>query len=130
MRTPHCGGMHFTLFLKLIRLRSENRTAVIFFREMRWFFLWPVALVALASSLKLGPPSAQPKLPPSSSSAQERKGKNGARSAFPSCEAAAKSCVTHFSDHTSYPNIAAGESIGPLDFYRFNDNIYIVNDLR
>ena len=97
---------------------------------MRWFFLWPVALVALASSLKLGPPSAQPKLPPSSSSAQERKGKNGARSAFPSCEAAAKSCVTHFSDHTSYPNIAAGESIGPVDFYRFNDNIYIVNDFR
>ena len=31
------------------------------------------------------------------------------RSAFPSCEAAAKSCVTHFSDRTSYPNIAAGK---------------------
>jgi len=57
---------------------------------MRWSFLWPTfPLVALASSLKLGPKS----LP---------------RSAFPSCEAAAKSCVTHFTDHTSYPNIAAG----------------------
>ena len=65
---------------------------------MRWCFLSPVVLAALASSLKLGP----------SAPGSSREGKLKARAAFPSCEAAAESCVTHFPDHTSYQNIAAG----------------------
>ena len=80
---------------------------------MRWSyytFLWPtVFLAALASSLKLGPAS----LP------------GQARAAFPSCEAAAKSCVTHFTDHTSYPNIAAGRSV-VYYYHKFKNNSYNV----
>jgi len=62
--------------------------------------------VALVASLKLGP---SPQVSTSEGKLETSEGKlETARSAFPSCEAAAKSCVTHFSDHTSYPNIAAG----------------------
>ena len=62
---------------------------------MRWRYLTPTAFVALASSLKLEPPSDQAAM---MNQTRQR------RQAFDSCEAAIQSC----SDQTSYPNIAAG----------------------
>ena len=72
--------------------------------EMRWHFLSSVTLGALTSSLKLGPSVPTAKQPGGQ-----------ARAAFPTCEAAAESCVTHFSDHKSYPNIKAGKLLPSTD---------------
>jgi len=58
--------------------------------EMRWYFLPSVTLVALTSALKLGPSVATPKR-------QRQLETVEARAAFPTCEAAAESCVAHFS---------------------------------
>ena len=74
-------------------------------------FLTPVALVALVSSLKLVTTST-----PLSEMNQTRH----RRAAFPSCEAAAQSCVDHFPDQTSFPNIAAGKSIEHNDFKKLS----------
>ena len=75
---------------------------------MRWRYLTPIAFVALASSLKLEPPSDQ------ASVTQTRK----RRQAFDSCEAAIQSC----SDQTSYPNIAAGKSV---DYIQGQELVFI-----
>lgn len=62
---------------------------------MRWRSLMPIAFVALASSLKLGP----------STQLLEFNQTRHRRAAYPSCEAAVQDCATHFADLTRYPNI-------------------------
>ena len=84
-----------TLFILCNRLPERRKKG----ERMRWFWL-PLTMAALGLALELGPGPTGSKQNPLS------KG----RAAFPTCEAAAQSCTTHFPDRTSYPNIASGHT--------------------